>query len=340
MTRLLFRATCTRILPILGLIASLGGCATRAEVQLLGAANSGDVETVRSALDSGASADAFDEYGLSALDHAILANRVDVVRLLVDRGATVRPAHLLLAARAGHPDTVRTVLDLGADINAIGGDGGTALHAASGSTSAEVIRLLIEAGVPVDAQRGDGGTVLLLASENGYASAVAALLAAGADPNVANNAGQTPLDWAVARGHADVATLLRNGDARSGSRGIAGDPEAMKRSAEAASGRPLLTQTTGVVTDGRTAKIRASVTNTYDEAVAGVRYMVGLATTTGQILEWVQRESDVRIAPGRRIIARLDISSVYIGAEAGSFVVLAFPAKLGNDAVDPPAEWK
>ena len=81
----------------------------------------------------------------------------------------------------------------------IGGHGGLTplLHAAR-EGHADVVRLLLEAGAPIDqVSGGDGTSPMLIAMINGHFDLVLELLEQGADPNLASIAGATPLFAAI-----------------------------------------------------------------------------------------------------------------------------------------------
>lgn len=162
--------------------------------QLIGAARSGDVEGVASALAAGAEPSAAEGDGMSALHWASERGHSLVVRSLLDAGASASgvtrigdytPLHL--AARRGSAESVGYLLDAGADPNATTGNSGvTALHlAAAAFEGSEAVELLLDAGADPDAREAAAGqTPLIFAAGAGRAESVRVLLAAGADPSV------------------------------------------------------------------------------------------------------------------------------------------------------------
>jgi len=87
---------------------------------------------------------------------------------------------LIVAASAGQPDTVRTLLAQGAGIDATSADGRTALIAAVESNRIEVVRALITSGANLNAATRFTGTALHLAENKGETEIAALLLASGA----------------------------------------------------------------------------------------------------------------------------------------------------------------
>lgn len=116
------------------------------------AAAKGDLQTVSQFLKEGVSADAKDQFGTTALEHASGKGYTDVVKLLLSRGANVHAkgmlgfTPLMTPARKGDVDTVRILIDAGIDVNAKSDTGVTALSLAKQSGHSRVIELLIQAG--------------------------------------------------------------------------------------------------------------------------------------------------------------------------------------------------
>ena len=102
------------------------------------------------------------------------------------------------ASSQGRIDTVATLLEHGADVNALDSDRMSALMWAAGSEardkshmrgmlekpskgSTEVVQLLLRYGASVDLRDKDGITALMYACYHGHSGAVSVLLNAGAD---------------------------------------------------------------------------------------------------------------------------------------------------------------
>jgi ankyrin repeat protein len=109
----------------------------------------------------------------------------------------------MLAAAAGQVDTVRLLIDNGADLNAKNDDGSTALMVAALKGHLEIVRTLLAAGADVSVQDLDQDSALKLAVENGHAELVKILLEQGAYYQLKN--GRTPLMGAAERGDLAVA---------------------------------------------------------------------------------------------------------------------------------------
>ena len=112
---------------------------------------------------------------------------------------------LLDAVKSRDGDTVRTLLEQGADANEVDADGTGALHWAVHEDDVELSGLLLRARANAAAANRYGVTPLDLASENGNAATVQLLLEHGADSSSAAPEAETALLTAARTG--DVATL-------------------------------------------------------------------------------------------------------------------------------------
>ena len=156
--------------------------------QLIEAAENGDVELVRQLIDGGADLNKQGQSG-AALHRALARRHVDVVALLVARGADVNVANPLL---------------------------GTPLHVAAGTGNEAMVLLLLERGASLNVARGsDGYTPLHVAAEAGRTQVVRLLLDRGADVNLLSHGriGAPALHLAEVRGRTEVAQMLREGGA-------------------------------------------------------------------------------------------------------------------------------
>jgi ankyrin repeat protein len=115
---------------------------------------------------------------------------------------------LVEAVEKGATDTVRSLLEQRADVNAAQADGATALHWAAHRDDLESAELLIAASADLNAANDYGVTPLSLACTNGSAAMVAKLLKAGANPNAVQQTGETALMTASRTGNAEVVKSL------------------------------------------------------------------------------------------------------------------------------------
>ncbi|MCG6924128.1 MAG: ankyrin repeat domain-containing protein [Acidobacteria bacterium] len=112
------------------------------------------------------------------------------------------------AAVQGHWDVVATLVERGADVNALGGDGGTPLHMACHHDRPDMVRLLLDAGADLTIRNRWGRTPLHVAARRDCDLVAALLLARGADPNAVTKEGWTPLHVAFMAGHPRVREIL------------------------------------------------------------------------------------------------------------------------------------
>ena len=221
----------TLVIALLALGVAAGATAGPAPDKdaLWAAAENGDLATVTAHLASGGSVNADDDEKLTLLNWAAYGGSLDVVKLLVAKGADVN-AHtnekawtpLMNAANQGFALVVGYLLDHGADLNALsadglsalsfaamkqrpdvvrlllqrGADGGNALRAMESKKDAAAIRLLVESGVSVDATPRQklmwfhpGETALFHAAYDNQLELVTLLLNLGANPNLSSPEG-------------------------------------------------------------------------------------------------------------------------------------------------------
>lgn len=125
----------------------------RSETPLIVAAIAGQGEVVSYLLQRGADIDLRNDSGLSALHAAAYAGHVDIVKLLVARKARINDAEnvfgvtpLHLASEENRIDTVRVLLELGADPTALEVNGYTSMTRAGWREHWEVVDTLLAYG--------------------------------------------------------------------------------------------------------------------------------------------------------------------------------------------------
>jgi uncharacterized protein len=117
-----------------------------------------------------------------------------------------------LACFFGRPEAVALLLASGGEVNTPSRNsfGVTALHAALAGPTPEIARSLIEAGAEVNAVQQDGVTPLQEAAANGNLELVQLLLERGANPSTRDAKQRTAADFARARGHAEIVAFLES----------------------------------------------------------------------------------------------------------------------------------
>jgi ankyrin repeat protein len=177
------------------------------------AIRAGDAGEVRRLLAADPSlAGARDENNRSAVLLARYSHRTDALAALLDAGP---PLDIFEAAAVGDMDRVRDLLDTDPEeANAFAGDGFTPLAFAAFFGHVETVRLLLERGADVHATSRNAMRLQALHAavadkpEPIVVALTTMLLAAGADPDARQHGGFTPLHAAAQNGHERVADLL------------------------------------------------------------------------------------------------------------------------------------
>lgn len=169
------------------------------KIIMLKTAQSGDLNSLISAIESGANINVRDGNGYSSLHLAIHAKHKDIVAELLKRGADVKvldregsntPLHI--AANEGYKDIVGMLLKHDADVNVRNGNGYTPLHMAVSRGDKDIVGMLLERGADVNtAETNYGDTPLHSAVNNKFTDIIEILLEHGADAN-ARNLGDSP----------------------------------------------------------------------------------------------------------------------------------------------------
>ena len=134
------------------------GCGTGST--LVRAASTGQTNVVKDLLDKGANQSEKDSCGsggwsVTALYCAAYGGHMETVKVLVDRGADVNAlSHgltpLTIAIYEGHTDIAKLLIARGTDVNARSGDGLAPLEAAINKDHADIAKLLMEKGADVE----------------------------------------------------------------------------------------------------------------------------------------------------------------------------------------------
>lgn len=181
------------------------------DTALMVASRTGIPEAVRVLLDEGAAVNAQEIWGAStALMWAVAENHTDIVKMLIDVGADVNaitsflPGNMASSTRfEGVPPRVRLPEERVPEEYASGEL--TPLLFAARDGHLESARLLIQAGADVNARAADGKDSLGLAIFNGNYAFASFLVDSGADVNLPDASGFTPLFWAVDRRNMETA---------------------------------------------------------------------------------------------------------------------------------------
>lgn len=184
------------------------------------AANTGDVDALTELLLQGpeGGVDAPDEFGRTALFHAVHHNHTACVELLLQHGASVNhgcadqstPLHE--AAYHGTPQMLGLLVQAGGNLRLRDRLGRSPLHWSTGNPSTEcLVWLLRQRGADPNETAADGMTPLMYAASHDRPYHVKKLLGFGGDLEEKDQSGKTAFHWAVQRKGAkalgDILTL-------------------------------------------------------------------------------------------------------------------------------------
>lgn len=179
------------------------------------AVDKGNIETIRSFLQSKGKPDLTDSKGRSLLARAAYRGDIAIAEELLTAGASVdltddqQNTPLYMASSAGYDAIVRLFVSKTKDINYADKRGITALHIASKKGHSSVVDILCTSGALVDLLTLDNKTSLWLACSKGFAKTAECLLNHKALVDLPDEQGVTPLLISCYSGHVYcVRTLL------------------------------------------------------------------------------------------------------------------------------------
>ena len=163
-------------------------------------------------LDKGAS---LDGDGVDPMSKAIMADKVDIVILFLDRGLDVNSRTslrqiplLTYAARHSRKEIFDILIDRGADVNAVCNSDDTPLNQAASWGGPDMIRQLIGRGARLDVRDTEGQTPLHISAGAGKVKNTRILLELGADSRVRDNNGKTPRALAIEKKREELIELF------------------------------------------------------------------------------------------------------------------------------------
>jgi len=119
------------------------------------------------------------------------------------------------AARDGQTETVRSLLDRGAGVDQNNlWTNETALMEAAKAGHFDIVKLLLEEHADINARNLKGETALMAAAGEGRADIVKFLLGKGAAVLTRDHSDKTPLMWAARKGDAATVRLIKNAQAK------------------------------------------------------------------------------------------------------------------------------
>lgn len=186
------------LLTIANETASLAKRPLQQRTPLMHAAHIGSVDRVKQYLHAGGAADQLDRRGFSALTYAIAAGHPAAAQLLLERGGQPPVSSMIIAIKRGLIDLVTSMLNRGANVNAIDATTNyTPLIAAILADDERMVRLIVQNGAnieaisrrpystPCDWECVHNCTALQLAASLGSVNIIRVLIQSGADINVA-----------------------------------------------------------------------------------------------------------------------------------------------------------
>lgn len=163
---------------------------------LWAASAAGHLDVVRCLLERGASVNQTTLTNSTPLRAACFDGHLEIVRYLVgEQGADLEVANrhghtcLMISCYKGHSEIARYLLEKGADVNRRSVKGNTALHDCAESGSLEILRLLLDSGAHME-KDGYGMTPLLAASVTGHTNIVEYLIEGALEEQPAGQRGK------------------------------------------------------------------------------------------------------------------------------------------------------
>lgn len=153
--------------------------------------------------------------GETLLHYFAVEREIETVRILLDKGAEIdaidtgRRTPLMEASMLGYPEIVRLLLDHGADPN-LQTQGETALRNAVLSQMYEVADVLISAGADVNQRDARGESILFEAVRMEDMEMIRYLLEKGSNKEIKNIEKDTVLDIALENENYAIAELLKH----------------------------------------------------------------------------------------------------------------------------------
>jgi ankyrin repeat protein/beta-lactamase regulating signal transducer with metallopeptidase domain len=170
------------------------------------AAYDGRSSVVRILLAKGADVNAKTNAGDTPASSALLADHRDIFDLLTAKGGDMPTVNSLFSVvKSGNLPEAKSLIEKGADMNAMDWRGWTALHYTARAGNKDMIQLLVSRGAKVNVQNKEGLTPLHLATDRNCAET---LIAQNADVNIEDNDGWAPLHCAARDGRQEMAEIL------------------------------------------------------------------------------------------------------------------------------------
>lgn len=177
------------------------------------AVSNGQYRATEIVLDHGAVINTF-RRGVTALHEAASLGHLDLVKLLLARGADVDARErngdtpLLRAGEYPWEDCTIALINSGADIHIKDGFGRTTLHFACRSGLLNIVNILLARNMDADERDVEDKTPLFHAVENSHTDCILALLDHGANLDIQDHSGFTVLHEAASHGNFNAVNIL------------------------------------------------------------------------------------------------------------------------------------
>lgn len=200
--------------------ANINGVGTGGATAVTTASRAGKYKIVAYLLENGASVDAPADSDHYCLHAAAELGRLDLVKLLLRHGADVNRVdihgstalHSLCKCRNLHVKSARRIIDLlvgaGIDVDAVNGDGMTALNEAAHQGHVSIVVDLLQRGADFETSNSKGRTAILGAAEKGSLAIFKLLLEKGAVTNLSDSEGLRIAHLSAWKGHLDIVRHL------------------------------------------------------------------------------------------------------------------------------------
>lgn len=182
---------------------------------LAASAISKNTEMVKLLIQYGASVNFEDSMTQAPLQHSVTAGDIATVAVLLEAGADPNARRrsdnkslITLASYKGFSDIINLLIKYGGNVNLVSNREYSALHIAAWEGHCETVRILHDNGADFDKQTADKNTPLALAAHGGHIDVIKYLLQLGCDINNVDRDGDTPLFYLVQRGSAEGVKLL------------------------------------------------------------------------------------------------------------------------------------
>ncbi|WP_264682379.1 MULTISPECIES: ankyrin repeat domain-containing protein [unclassified Wolbachia] len=173
---------------------------------LIAAAARGSLQTVKNLVEQGANIEAKNKDNKTPLDLARERNNMEMVNFLAQAKLD---KDLRVAVIRGNLQTVKNLIEQGANIETKDKEEWKLLHYAAVRNHIMVVKFLVEQGANIETKDEKGRTPLHRAAERGHKEIVEFLVDQGASIETKSKDNKTPLDLARERNHTEIVNLMQ-----------------------------------------------------------------------------------------------------------------------------------